>query len=164
MNFVAPLVQYEWVESSGKHQSIGHRAWLLFPIARPYLSAEYAHHYSLLVYALHILLSSSISPHDLVNYFFERYITFNVHNLMHLVPLVKQWGPLWVYYCFRYESMVILKNCFTEHIRFLYSQLKHSSLKCKLLNPASKSVVLAGEKGDRFPHLSTKCWLNTSRS
>ena len=40
------------------------RAWLLFyslPIVAPYLPAEYAQHYSLLVYAMHILLGSDIS-------------------------------------------------------------------------------------------------------
>lgn len=114
-----------------------YRAWLLFyslPIAGPYLPAEYAHHYSLLVYALHILLGSNISPHDLnvankLLFCFYQHMPelygdtsclINVHNLIHLVPLVKQWGPLWVYSCFGYENMNgHLKEM--EHVRFLAS-------------------------------------------
>ena len=98
-----------------------YRAWLLFyslPIAGPHLPAEYAHHYSLLVYAMHILLSSNISSHDLhtadkllcfyqhmPEFYGDTSCTLNMHNLIHLVPLVKQWGPLWVYSCFGFESM-----------------------------------------------------------
>ena len=83
------------------------------------MPAEYAHHYSLLVYALHILLGFSRSPHDLniandlLLYVYQHMpelygdtlCLINVHNLIHLVPLVKQWGPLWVYSCFGFKSM-----------------------------------------------------------
>ena len=105
MNFAIPLAQYQLVENYGKQQSC-----LLFsslPIAGPILPAEYAHHYSLQVYALHILLGFSTLPRDLniandlllcfYQHMPELYedtsYLINVHNLIHLVPLVKQWGP-----------------------------------------------------------------------
>lgn len=31
--------------------------------------------------------------------------TMNVHLLRHLVTCVRNWGPLWVYSCFSFESM-----------------------------------------------------------
>jgi len=99
-----------------------YRAWLLFyalPIAGPYLPAEYAHHFSLLVYALHILLGSNIDENDLntadqlLHCFYihmpelysELSCTLNMHNLIHLVPLVRRWGPLWAYSCFGFENI-----------------------------------------------------------
>ena len=99
-----------------------YRAWLLFyslPIAGPYLPAEYAHHYSLLVYAMHILLGSAISPDQLdtvdklLQCFYQHMPEFygdesckmNTHSLIHLTTFVRMWGPLWVYSCFGFENM-----------------------------------------------------------
>ena len=142
-----------------------YRAWLLFyslPIAGPYLPAEYAHHYSLLVYAMHILLGSSISPHDLTiahelllcfyqhmpELYGDTSCLINVHNLIHLAPLVKQWGPLWVYSCFGFESMNgHLKKMF-HGTRQILGQLVFSikaqqslSFKCKLLNGEDRTTM-----------------------
>ena len=64
-------------------------------------------------------LSSSISSQDLeiadnllvcfyqhmTDLYGDNSCLINVHNLIHLVLLVKQWGPLWVYSCFGFENM-----------------------------------------------------------
>ena len=95
------------------------RAWLLFyslPIVAPYLPAEYAQHYSLLVYAMHILLGSDISSDQLdiadqllhqhmPDLYGEESCKINIHYLMHLSSFVRMWGPLWVYSCFGFENM-----------------------------------------------------------
>ena len=179
-----------------------YRSWLLFyslPIAGPYLPAEYAHHYSLLVYTVHILLGSSILPHDLTianelllcfyqhmpELYEDTSCLINVHNLIHLAPLVKQWGPLWVYSCFGFESMNgHLKKMF-HGTRQILGQLVFSvkaqqslSFQCKFLNGENRTtmdfiqqyaaqhpkvsssgvVFLGGRKRDP---LSTECWLST---
>ena len=142
-----------------------YRAWLLFyslPIAGPYLPAEYAHHYSLLVYALHILLGSCISPRDLeiadnlLLCFYELMpelygdtaCLINVHNLIHLVPLVKQWGPLWAYSCFGFENMNGHINKMFHGTRQILSQLVFSvkaqqslSFKVKTLDDENQATM-----------------------
>ena len=99
-----------------------YRAWLLFyslPIAAPYLPAEYAHHYSLLVYGIHILLGSDISSDQLIiadqllqcfyqlmpDLYGDESCKMNIHYLVHLSSFVRMWGPLWVYSCFGFENM-----------------------------------------------------------
>ena len=35
----------------------------------------------------------------------ERSATMNIHLLIHLTKCVENWGPLWAYSCFPFESM-----------------------------------------------------------
>ena len=35
----------------------------------------------------------------------ERFATMNVHLLSHITDCVRNWGPLWCYSCFSFESM-----------------------------------------------------------
>ena len=98
------------------------RAWLLFysvPILFQFLHIDYIHHLNLLVKSMHILLSSHISSNDLLiagemlKVFYEKSIdlypqeicTMNVHTVIHLVQTVQNFGPLWSYSCFGFESM-----------------------------------------------------------
>ncbi len=141
------------------------RTWLLFyslPIAAPHLPAEYAHHYSLLVYGMHILLGSDISSdqlaiadqllHSFYQYMPDLYgdesCKMNVHYLVHLSSFVRMWGPLWIYSCFGFENMNgHLKKMF-HGTRQILGQLVFTvkiqqslALKHKLLHGESHTVV-----------------------
>jgi len=83
-----------------------------------YLQAEYFAHFCLLIKTIFLLLQQSISPHDLHEcssllrkfciqthrLYGQRYSTYNVHNLLHMVHSVKQLGPLWAQSSFWYED------------------------------------------------------------
>ena len=97
------------------------RSWLLFysiPVLKTFLRRTYLEHYSCLVESIYLLLGDAISPADLaraeslltvfIKHFGTCYgkenVGMNVHNLGHLVDGVRQWGPLWAYSCFGFES------------------------------------------------------------
>ena len=98
-----------------------YRAFLLYyslPVLSGILPSQYWNHYSLLVVSIHTLLQQSISDRQLnqcqylINTFcqqFEvlysqRYMSANVHLLLHLPNTVRQLGPLWVFSCFYFEG------------------------------------------------------------
>ncbi|XP_070201071.1 uncharacterized protein [Littorina saxatilis] len=97
------------------------RSWLLYyslPLLRDLQGEEYFQHYLLLVNAVFLLLQESVSEDDvgkadrLLQHFCctfaalygDRYMTCNVHQLLHLPDMVKDMGPLWVYSCFSFEN------------------------------------------------------------
>lgn len=97
------------------------RAWLLFysvPILLNFLPFDYVHHLSLLVKSMHILLSTEISTSDLeaaenmLSVFYgiilklypQEVCTINVHSVIHLIDCVRNFGPLWSFSCFGFES------------------------------------------------------------
>ena len=97
------------------------RSFLLYyslPVLRDIQSKEYFQHYLLLVNAVYILLKDSISAADidksnaLLTHFCclfaalygDRYMTCNIHQLLHLPDMVVQMGPLWAYSCFSFEN------------------------------------------------------------
>ncbi|KAL5011498.1 hypothetical protein ScPMuIL_004363 [Solemya velum] len=97
------------------------RNWLLFyslPCLKDHLPGVYLTHFSCLVEATYLLLTTGLSSEDLqraellLNKFVENVQTLygenamslNVHNLTHLVYFVRQWGPLWAWSCFSFES------------------------------------------------------------
>ncbi len=99
-----------------------YRAWLLFyslPVVQKFLPSEYVHHWSLLVFSMHVLLQSEIDLHILpvaeeALHTFCRLIpelyglqacTTNMHSLSRLTAFVKKWGPLWGYSLFGFENM-----------------------------------------------------------
>lgn len=119
------------------------RAWLLFyciPILLEFLHVDYVHHLYLLVKAMHILLSPHIYSSDLLaaermlTVFYEKVTdlypeelcTMNVHSLIHLTQTVKNFGPLWAYSCFGFESMNghLKKHC--HGTRNVLPQLVHN--------------------------------------
>jgi hypothetical protein len=97
------------------------RSWLLYyslPILKDCMLSAYLYHYAALVETVYILSSSSISEQDIqlcqrnVRYFVylfgelygERYMTLNIHSLLHLPEVVCDIGPLWAHSCFPMES------------------------------------------------------------
>ena len=108
------------------------RAWLLFycvPILSVFLPAEYTNHLILFVSSVHILLSDNLQVTDLdlvdrmLSAFYETsgnlysptiytgnlysptIYTANMHSLVHTVPLVRLWEPLWSYSMFGFENL-----------------------------------------------------------
>ena len=99
------------------------------PVLTGILPAQYWDHYCILVIAISGLLCKSISEeqitycHHLLNTFCaqfsslygERYMSINVHLLLHLPDTVRELGPLWVYSCFHFEGQNgILKKLIHE--------------------------------------------------
>lgn len=97
------------------------RSWLFYysiPCVFDLLPPLYLYHYCAFVEALFLLSQSSISEHDieksekLLQYFVfmfpslydARYVTINIHSLLHLPTTVKELGPLWSTSCFAFES------------------------------------------------------------
>ena len=113
-----------------------YRNWLLFyslPVMFSILPKEYLAHHMLLVEAVYTLLQCCITT-TMINkvekliqhycfkfqfYYSERYMTANVHYLLHLLEVVQKLGPLYVYSCFPYEGTNgHLLNCIkgTQHV------------------------------------------------
>ena len=99
-----------------------YRAWLLFysmPIIEKFLPSEYVHHWSLLVFAMHVLTGSEVEVQLLpvvdtaITTFYAlipslygpQACTANMHSLTHLTDFVRKWGPLWAYSLFGFENM-----------------------------------------------------------
>ncbi len=97
------------------------RSWLLYygvPCLQTYLPEDYLVHFSLLVESTHLLLTEGISEQDLQRaeqllgvfvkcagkLYGNNFMGLNVHNLVHLVSIVRNWGPLWAWSCFSFES------------------------------------------------------------
>ena len=97
------------------------RSWLLFyaiPCLTGRLEGTYLLHFSTLVEATYILLGEGITENELqhahallcafVEHTEKMYgksvLGLNFHNLTHLVACVRQWGPLWAWSCFCFES------------------------------------------------------------
>ena len=98
-----------------------YRAFLLYyslPALAGLLPQKYWDHHALLVIAIYWLLQQSISSHQVEvcqmmlnqycyqfsSLYSERYMTANLHLLLHLPDTVKLLGPLWVYSCFQFEG------------------------------------------------------------
>ena len=108
-----------------------YRSWLLFysvPVMFNILPKEYLAHHMLLVEAIYLLLQDSIAPADISkaekliqhycfkasSYYSERFMTANVHHLLHLSKVVQRYGPLYNYSCFTYEN---LNGCLLDCIK-----------------------------------------------
>ena len=98
------------------------RSWLFFyslPIMSDILPSTYFIHYACFVEGIFLLSTDSVSYNDLQKsynllaffvhmfptFYSERYITLNMHSLLHLPKCVEELGPLWVYSCFPFEDM-----------------------------------------------------------
>ena len=97
------------------------RSWLFFyalPVLNDIMEDCYYLHFAALVEALNYLCGDNISfesvdkSERLIKYFVmmfstlygERYMTLNVHQLLHLPDCVRNIGPLWAYSCFSFEN------------------------------------------------------------
>ncbi|KAE8738826.1 hypothetical protein FOCC_FOCC015685 [Frankliniella occidentalis] len=106
----------------GSWQTSLHKSMLLhygLPVLQGLISTMHMKHYSTLVAAVQYLNSDNVSHEDLlkaeqlitkyVAYFEDiysrKFMTINVHLLLHLVEVVKDLGPLWVTSCFPQEGI-----------------------------------------------------------
>ena len=100
-----------------------YRSFLLYyslPVLHDILPEDYWNHYALLVVSIYYLLQQSISEEQLANsekmlkkfcmqfeiLYGRRYMTANVHNLLHLTDCIRELGPLWAFSCFHFESQM----------------------------------------------------------
>lgn len=127
------------------------------PILHDFMDAEFFRHHVLLVNALTILNSSSISLADLEKarvclrkyvekfqvLYGELHMTCNLHQLLHMVESVEKFGPLWVTSCFSFENLNgILKSmvhsskkpelqiCGSANMMFKFFHLKDNLTEC----------------------------------
>lgn len=99
-----------------------YKAWLLYysvPCLQGILDDKYFEHYLLLVLGISLLSQSDIRPeevdvasralHEFVGRFAElyepKYMSSNVHQLLHLAENVRQFGPLRTTSCFPFEDL-----------------------------------------------------------
>lgn len=98
------------------------RSFLLYyslPVLFGILPPEYWNHFSLFSMSIYMLLQPSISEvhlqfcqrslmkfcHDFQHLYGKRYMSCNIHSLLHLPDTVKELGPLWAYSCFHFEGL-----------------------------------------------------------
>lgn len=88
------------------------------PVLRDVLPAAYYANWALLVDCVAILLGVEITPAQLVycergfkafvadfeKLYGKKHMSFNVHQTLHLVQSVYDWGPLWSHSAFIFES------------------------------------------------------------
>lgn len=134
------------------------RAWLLYyclPVLGDLLPPDYVYHLSLLVSSMHILLGDAIEVTELdkartsLKLFYSlvpqlysnEMCTANMHSLIHLSEMVVNWGPLWCYSCFGFESMNghLRKNC--HGTGYVLPQLIHNVRMCQYLPFKGKQVA-----------------------
>ena len=146
------------------------RAWLLYyclPVLSDLLPPKYIYHLSLLVSTMHILLGDMIPVGDvdkaqkMLELFYEltpqlygeEICTANMHILIHLSQCVKNWGPLWGYSCFGFESMNghLRKSC--HGTGYVLPQLVHNVRMRQLLPiKANKIASSANSNVASFIH------------
>lgn len=125
------------------------RSWLLF-YAIPCLTGildDYAlQHFSLYVNSIHTLLKTTITERDLekVEYdlqqfvvifealYGEKYVTFNVHSVKHLVNCVRYCGPLWAVSTFPFESTIYTLKQFVHGPSGVYEQMSKKMMQMNI--------------------------------
>ena len=135
-----------------------YRAWLLFysiPVMLNILPVEYLAHHMLLVEAIYILLSSSISPlmlgkadrlikhycFKMASYYSERQMTANVHQLLHLPHIVSSFGPLNAYSCFGFENLNGCLLSFIKGTRYVEMQIIEAVCKTQTLPHVAQNIL-----------------------
>ncbi|XP_064462210.1 uncharacterized protein LOC135372623 [Ornithodoros turicata] len=160
------------------------RSWLLYysiPVLSGILPELYHQHFLLLVGSMHMLLSEAVAQQELdlaevllscfvsatSDLYSKQYLTFNVHQLTHLVQSVRRWGPLWATSAFLFEDrngallriakgtqaidkqlgmLVSIGNSLAVIEKYVKKSSLTEFLLCKLHNVHfSKPVALAGE-------------------
>lgn len=91
-----------------------------------YLPKEYLQHWMLFVKSLFILLQETIGRsqleeaeillksfvYQIKRLYSDRELSYNIHQMLHLVLVVKRWGPLWATSAFPFENFNgFLANC-----------------------------------------------------
>lgn len=110
-----PLSQLQYYKASEYYNLL---LFYSLPVLKSYLPEKYFHHFMLLVVALFTLLKDCIRNDELQEadamlqlfvkqmspLYSDRDLTYNVHQLLHLVLSVRRWGPLWATSAFRFEN------------------------------------------------------------
>lgn len=96
-------------------------SWVLYysiPVLHGLLPTKYVAHWALLVEAVHLMLQQQISSVDIELcdllmlefvvktqlLYGEDSMTFNIHQMEHIVKSVRLWGPLWAHSAFPFEA------------------------------------------------------------
>ena len=153
------------------------RAWLLYysiPILSDLLPSDYVYHLSLLVAAMHLLLSDCIlvseiqTADELLNLFYTitpklyplTMCSSNMHTLVHMCKFVHVWGPLWCYSTFGFEN---LKGHLRRHChgtRNVLPQLVHT-IRMRQMLPAMSNRLMEFENPATVAYLKTFNYAST---
>lgn len=142
------------------------------------LPMDQFNHFSLLVYAIYIFLQQNITAKDILQcrkfllefvinvpvMYGERYMTSNVHLLLHLADKVEDLGPLWCSSCFYFEDFNgQLRRLFhgTQQIetRIAFAAGVHQSLP-----KIAQSLKVGSCEQDLFEKMMTKNIQRTSEN
>ena len=145
-----------------------YRAWLLFysvPVMLDILPPDYLAHHMLLVEAVYLLLKNIIYPAELskaevlikhfcfkVEYYYgERYMSANVHHLLHLPQVVRDFGPLYCCYsCFAYEGLNGKLLTYIKGTQHVESQILETICIKQSLPNIAQTHLLTGSKEEQF--------------
>lgn len=126
--------------------------------------------FSLLVYAIYIFLQQNITAKDILQcrkfllefvinvpvMYGKRYMTSNVHLLLHLADKVEDLGPLWCSSCFYFEDFNSqLRRLFhgTQHIE---TQIAFAAGVHQSLPKIAQSLKVGSCEQDLFEKMMTK--------
>ena len=135
-----------------------YRAWLLYyslPVLSNLLPSDYIYHLALLVSAMHILLGDAIQSsdidiaHELLVSFYElvpklypiSISTANMHSIIHLAQFVRDWGPLWCYSCFGFESVNGHLRKYCHGTRYILPQMINNVRLNQILPIKSRRLI-----------------------
>lgn len=126
------------------------RSWLLYyspVVLKGILPTVYMRNWMKFVHIMHILLGKSVALDQLAivkkgllsfltvyqELYGKKHMTYNAHLLIHLVDSVREWGPLWCYSSFPFESMngTLLK--LLNGTRYVQIQVVEKYFLCKAL-------------------------------
>lgn len=134
------------------------------------LPMDQFNHFSLLVYAIYVFLQQKITAKDILQcrkfllefvinvpvLYGERYMTSNVHLLLHLADKVEDLGPLWCSSCFYFEDFNgQLRRLFhgTQHIE---TQIAFAAGVHQSLPKMAQSLKVGSCEQDFFEKMMTK--------
>lgn len=172
------------LEDRGKWKTREWENWVLYysaPLLELVISKKLFKHWTLLVNSLHILLKTEISydelneademlysfVHDAQELYGKQVMTYNVHQLLHIVESVYNWGPLWAHSAFPFESanyqllnsIQCAKGINQQIIRYI--NLQHSvNILEKLVYPNSSEIVKSYCDGVMHPRVHKSCKLS----
>ena len=149
-----------------------YRAWPLFysiPVMFNVLPQDYLAHHMLLVEAIYLLSKTTIYPAELSkaelliqhyclklqHYYGERYMSANVHHLLHLPQVVHDFGPLYCYSCFAYENLNGSLLNYIKGTQHVESQILETISIKQSLPYIAEGYLLAGSAEETLYHSMT---------
>ena len=146
------------------------RSFLLYyslPVLLGILPAQYWNRFSLLSVTMYLLLQTSISeeqlqfcqrnPNKFCNNFqvlySERYMSANIHLLLHLPDSVRELGPLWAYSCFHFEGLNGILKGLVHGTQEIHKQLMTSYSYLKYLPAIADEFIQIPLFYQSFKHM-----------